>query len=218
MLVNNDFYRHHSDLTYFGKYLNYPDIREDTPLVFIPKTTGSPVTLICATSTDPGLQGIEFNNSMGTDTFYYNDELYTMQYHRKDGGISWDGYDALISSITTPIDITGRDSITIRGSVYTNNSSLDYSIFISLTKDLPPARPYGSNYDFTGWREILTGDHNIASTNVTVSYDITVPISELTNETGLVYFNYAVRHNQNIRAYSIHTGIKDLIFSSVPIY
>lgn len=217
MLFNHDFYKPHTDLTYFSKFANF-ETREDTPITFLPVNGGKITTLIKAASDGPGLQGVEFNNSMGVETFSYGGSSYKMIYHRKDGGVSWDGYDALISSITTPIDVSDYNAIEIHGTVYTNNPSLNYSLFVSLTEEVAPERTYGANYDFTGWKEFLTGDYTVASTNIQVEYNIKIPISELTDLTGPLYFNYAVRHNQNISAYSVYTGIKDLIFIKYPEY
>lgn len=215
MLFNHDLYKPHTDLTHFDKYVNYPDIRDDIPITFLPVNEYKRLVLIKATSSDPGLNGLSFNNSRGTITKTYSDSVsYTMVYHYKDGGRSWDNYDAWISSSTEPIDITGYDNLVIRGVSYTNNSSLDYSILVSLTSELPPERVSGTNYDFTGWTEIVTGDHTVASTSIQNNFDVSVPISDITDLTGPLYFNYAVRHNENISAYSIYTGIKDLILST----
>ena len=73
MLINHDLYKPHNDLTYFDKYVNYPDIRDDTPITFLPIINGKKLVLIKATSSDPGLIGISFNNSRGTITETYSD-------------------------------------------------------------------------------------------------------------------------------------------------
>ena len=98
MLFNHDLYKPHTDLTYFDKCVNYPDVRDDTPITFL-HVNGKKLVLIKATSSDPGLIGVSFNNSRGTITKTYSDGVsYTMVYHYKDGGRSWDNYDAWISS------------------------------------------------------------------------------------------------------------------------
>ena len=222
MLFNHDFYKKYSDATHFTNIIDYPNIRDDQPTVFLAKSGNMPKVFVRATTEDAGLNGITFTNvaNNGVRKFTYTDGVtYSMVYHLKDGGRSWDGYKAMKSMVTSPIDITGYERLTIRGSVITNNASLDYKVYIALSSDPMPDIVKNEVYDFSAWKAIVIGDHNVASTNTQVNYDLTMPISELTSKTsGEVYFSYAIEHGENISAYSIYTGIKDLFLSSTIEY
>ena len=63
------------------------------------------------------------------------------------------------------------------------------------------------------WEEYLNHLSTIQN-----NFDVSVPISDITDLTGPLYFNYAVRHNENISAYSVYTGIKDLILDTDLVY
>lgn len=221
MLFNHDFYKPQSDATHFTNKVNYPNVRDDIPLTFLPISGKPNKVIIQATESDAGMGNYAFNNVTTTDIckFTYDGVTYPMVYHRKDGGRSWDGYNALLSMITTPIDITGYERFIMRGSVFTNNASLDYKLWITLSTEPMPAAEKNVEYDFSAWKNIITGDHTIAPTNTQVDYDLTIPISDVTSQTsGKMYFTFGIQHCETVTAYSIYTGIKDLIFLGNAVY
>ena len=211
MIFNHDFYRTNKDLVISTDCIGFDGI-VNTPYAFSQRDIANVLAMVNATGSSTGTDEYNFSSFSGTSYLYYSDGYgYLMTRISQDGGVNWKNRDSHISSITTPINVDDYDYVTVSGITYTDNSSLNFDIKISLFKDMPAQKD--GFYDYTNWVNLLTVvSSDSVNTSVQRPFSVTVPISELTSESGMHYFSLGVKHHGNVRGYVVNAAIKSIVF------